>query len=114
MARKSTRRARPIEVSEDAPVGEQLAAFFERNGYVRTQSEDRLEEEGWSRYKKGHEVRLTASTKAELARIRRLLRDAGFEPGKPYVQVTQWRIPLYGREPVLKFLALVRKRPGKR
>lgn len=93
-------------------VVEQLAAFFRRNGYVRWQNVKRLESQGWRIYKKGDEVRLVADTKRELALIRRLLRQAGFKPGRSFVKGRQYRQPVYGREEVSRFLALIEEVGG--
>jgi hypothetical protein len=84
-----------------------LAAFFHRNGYVRQQNADRLAAEGYAAYKKGDEVRLVANSLAELAEIRRLLRAAKFKIGKSFRKTNQYRQPVYGREQVKRFLALV-------
>ena len=84
-----------------------LAALFRRNGYVRRQNPSRLRAEGYWAYKKGDEVRLVADDLAELAEIRRLLRAAGFKFGRPFAKSRQYRQPLYGREQVAHFLALV-------
>jgi hypothetical protein len=58
-------------------------------------------------YKKGDEVRLVAGSTTELATIRRLLDEAGFKPGRPFVKGRQFRQPLYGRAEVARFLSLV-------
>ena len=58
-------------------------------------------------YKKGDEVRLVANTPSELSRILQLLRTEGFKPGRPFLkdkQGSQYRVPLYGREQVARFL----------
>jgi hypothetical protein len=89
--------------------GAQLAAFFERNGYVRLQNTERLSVEGARIYKKGNEVRLTANSEAELAQIQELLGFLGFTPGRPFAKGGQFRIPIYGREQISQFLALVGK-----
>jgi hypothetical protein len=91
--------------SEEAT--ERLAELFHRNGYVRRQNARRLRKEGWWGYKKGDEVRLVANSQRELAEVRRLLRAAGFKPGRPFRKANQYRQPLYGREQVARFLALV-------
>lgn len=93
--------------NENLPVSEQLAAVFHRNGYVRRQSADRLSAEGYSKYKKGDEVRLIARSMVELESIRHLLMEAGFKPGKPYAQNRQFRQPLYGRREVARFLKMI-------
>ncbi len=87
---------------------EQLADFFHRNGYVRRLSKARRAAEGQS-YKKGDEVRLVARSMVELRRIRRLLRQAGFLPGRPFRKGKQWRQPVYGRTETARFLALMRE-----
>ena len=84
----------------------QLAYFYHRNGYVRRQNALRLAREG-PQYKKGDEVRLVAASRAELATIRRLLRWAGFTPGRPFRKGKQLRQPIYGRQHVARFLALL-------
>ena len=106
-----TRKPKPLAASAEcspqfAAVIGQLARFFQRNGYVRWQRRKRARKEGWHVYKKGHEVRLVADSKAELALIRRLLRQAGFKPGWPFVKGRQFRQPLYGKGEVLRFLKL--------
>ena len=94
----------PLDVP--ASIAQQLVGSFCRNGYVRRLKVDRRRTEG-QKYKKGDEVRLVASSPAELATIRRLLRQAGFKAGRPYVQGRQFRLPLYGRQQVARFLAMV-------
>ncbi|RMG16897.1 MAG: hypothetical protein D6731_05110 [Planctomycetota bacterium] len=89
------------------PVAERLAAFFHRNGYVRWQRRERAEEEGWGRYKKGDELRLVANTASELREIRELLEEAGFRPGRPFQKGSQFRVPVYGRDQVARFLELI-------
>ena len=96
-----------FEKAPPAPVIAALARYFHRNGYVRRQNARRLSREGYSRYKKGDEVRLTAQSPEELARIRRLLELAGFTPGQPFLKARQYRQPVYGREAVRRFLGLV-------
>lgn len=84
-----------------------LREIFRRNGYVRRQNPVRVADEGWQRYRKGDEVRLTASSAEELRLVRRLLRQAGFTPGRPFVKGRQYRQPLYGRQEVARFLDLI-------
>jgi hypothetical protein len=86
-----------------------LARFFNRNGYVRRPDPKRRRAETWQTYKKGAEVRLVANSQAELARIRALLRKAGFSPGRPFRKANQFRQPVYGLEVVERFLALVKR-----
>jgi hypothetical protein len=87
-------------------VVKQLTALFQRNGYVRRLNPQRRAAEPQT-YKKGDEVRLVAESQAELRAIRRLLRAAGFTPGRAFRKAKQWRQPLYGRDAVARFLALV-------
>jgi hypothetical protein len=83
-----------------------LVAHYLRNGYFRWQDSERLAAEGRS-YKKGDELRFAAATRAELAEIRRLLRAAGFKYGRPYRKAKEYRQPVYGREQVARFIAMV-------
>lgn len=85
----------------------QLRDLFRRNGYVRRQNPVRVAEEGWQRYRKGEEVRLVAGSAEELRLVRRLLRQAGFTPGRPFAKGRQFRQPVYGRKEVARFLALI-------
>ncbi len=101
--------AEDTEVAEVAPFPEvvaELAALFRRNGYVRWPNWDRRAATPRA-YKKGYEVRLVAGSRTELRVIRRLLWAAGFKPGRPFVKGKQWRQPVYGRQPVARFLELV-------
>jgi hypothetical protein len=95
-----------VEVGSPDPVVTQLAAFFNRNGYVRRVNAERRAAEPRS-YKKGDEVRLVAESAKELRTIRRLLRTAGFRPGRAFRKDKQWRQPIYGRSIVTQFLALI-------
>jgi len=106
-------QARPVAGGD---VISQLTQFFRRNGYARWQDARRVEEDGSQRYRKGDEVRLVANAPEELTVIRRLLREAGFQPGRPFVKGRQHRQPLYGREAVRRFLELVgeRRKEGRR
>jgi hypothetical protein len=84
-----------------------LQEIFRRNGYVRRQNPVRVAEEGWRQYRKGDEVRLIARSAEELRLVRRLLRQAGFTPGRPFVKGRQHRQPVYGRQEVARFLDLI-------
>ncbi len=95
------------KVEAPKAVVKQLTAYFNRNGYVRYQNTDRLATEPYGSYKKGDEVRLVANSASELRQIRQLLQAAGFNPGRPFGKDNQWRLPLYGREAVARFLSLV-------
>lgn len=87
-----------------------LAKLFQRNGYIRRHDPKRRKKEK-AGYHKGDEVRFTAESRQELAHIRRLLRQAGFTPGRPFTKGTQYRLPVYGREKVQKLLKLLRVPP---
>jgi hypothetical protein len=47
----------------------------------------------------------------ELRNVRRLLKAAGFERGRPFRKDRHWRQPVYGRAAVARFLALVDSAP---
>ena len=88
----------------------ELAAFFLRNGYVRRHNPARYAAVGCMKYKKGYEVRLVANDDVELARILLLLKDSGFKPGRPFREDKiggLYRVPIYGREQVARFLRIV-------
>jgi len=89
-----------------------LSALFERNGYARQQNSDRVSKEGFEKYKKGDEIRLTAKSKQELSQIRSLLQQAGFKPGKPFIKGRQYRLPIYGRGEVERFQKMVKEHPS--
>ena len=91
-------------------VVEQLTMLFARNGYIRRPNLKRRAATPRV-YKKGYEVRLVADSVADLRAIRRLLRAAGFNPGRPFAKARQWRQPLYGRQAVTRFLDLVGCKP---
>ena len=95
-----------VKATPAAEVVEKLAALFQRNGYVRWLNPERKARDP-RKYRKGDEVRLVAESKAELQTIRRLLRAAGFKPGRPFAKSKQWRQPLYGRTEVARFLTLI-------
>lgn len=85
----------------------ELATRYQRNGYVRQQNAERLNEVGAQVYKKGHEVRLTAHSEEELAHIQELLKFLGFSIAKPFAKANHFRQPIYGREQVEHFLFLI-------
>ena len=85
----------------------ELAALFHRNGYVRPPAEKRMAGEGYGRFRRGYEFRLTATSKGELRLIRDLLRQADFKPGRPFTKGRQFRQPVYGRHALERFLLLI-------
>lgn len=84
-----------------------LAHFFERNGYVRTPNEERSQQLGYQKYKKGWEVRLIAETESELDQIRQALERFDFRLGKPWEKGNQIVQPIYGKQQYERFLALI-------
>jgi hypothetical protein len=90
------------------PFAKELSRFFLLAGYVRWQNPRRRKREK-RRYKKGDEIRLIAQSKWQLRCIRRLLRQAGFKPGRAFAKGRQFRQPVYGRKEVARFLAMVRR-----
>ena len=88
-------------------VARRLSAVFRRSGYVRRQSSRRLAAEGYRRYKKGDEIRFIATSRSELATVRRLLRRAGFQPGRPFPKGRRFAQPVYGRAAVQQLLSLL-------
>lgn len=94
------------EIVPSSEAVKRLSAFFHRNGYVRRVDPVRQMVKG-RLYKKGAEVRLVAESAAELAEIRRLLKQAGFKRARPFAKARQWRQPVYGVAEVARFLALV-------
>jgi hypothetical protein len=92
----------------------ELAALYRKNGYVRRRNPVRHADEDCMTYKKGEELRLTADSVAERAHVLRLLRIAGFKPGRPYVKYKprgRYRVPVYGREQVALFLSTIESLP---
>jgi hypothetical protein len=85
----------------------ELSALFHLNGYVRWQDYDRSYYESHYWYKKGDEIRLVASSEEELCHIYELLEQAKFRPGRFFAKGRQFRIPIYGRDQVDRFLKIV-------
>ena len=84
----------------------QLAALFDRHGYVRRLNPKRRAKDGPT-YKKGDEIRLVARTLDDVVRIARWVRRAGFEPGRPFAKAQQFVLPIYGLEEVARFLKFI-------
>ncbi|MCP4091984.1 MAG: hypothetical protein GY747_00935 [Planctomycetes bacterium] len=76
-----------------------LGRFFNRNAYCRQPSAERLAE-GYSKYKKGWEVRLILKDEDEVAIVCSLLWDVGLLPGKSFRKGKRWAVPIYGEEAV--------------
>jgi len=49
-----------------------------------------------------------AGSNSELRLIRQLLKECGFRPGRPFMKGRQYRVPIYGRREVARFLEMVR------
>lgn len=87
---------------------QRLAWFFERNGNVRVQDAERFKAEGWQKYKKGFEIRLTGLSEEKLAEVRNLLEQAGFKLARPFRHTRyHYAQPIYGKAAVARFLAFL-------
>lgn len=80
---------------------ERLSAVFNRGGYVRRRNAG-----------KGHEIRFVVESRSELASVRRLLRIAGFEPGRPFTKSRKFVLPVYGHTTVRQLLRLFDDNPA--
>lgn len=80
-----------------------LADYVRANSYARVPIADR-QEEGWGTYKKGYELRIVVKSQDDLKKLRRLLLDAGIQPGKAYRKARQWVVPVYGKVYVSELL----------
>ena len=85
-----------------------LKEIFLRNGYVRLPDEDRLESEGYKKYKKGFEVRLYAQNREELRKIRNSIIALGYKLCKTFLKQGRIVQPLYGRTITMQFQKLRR------
>jgi hypothetical protein len=86
-----------------------LTDYVRANSYARVPNTDR-QEEGWTAYKKGYELRIVVKTQDDLKKVRRLLLDAGIQPGKAYRKAQQWVVPVYGKQAVNQLVALKTKK----
>jgi len=57
-------------------------------------------------YRKGYEIRIAAAGPSEVRELMRLLRAAGFPPGKPFTKGRRTIVPVYGVAHVERFAAL--------
>ncbi len=89
-----------------------IASLYERNGYVRFKDEERGAKLGRKKYRKGDEVRLTAESPEEIEQIQDLLTVLEFTFGNHFAKGHQFRIPIYGREQVRRFLELIDEHSG--
>ena len=86
-----------------------LTQYLRANSYARVPDETR-QEEGWSSYKKGYEMRIVVKSQDDLRKVRRLLQDASIKPGKAYRKAQQWVQPVYGKQAVNSLVALKAKK----
>jgi hypothetical protein len=82
----------------------ELRRLFQQRGCVRVPNAKRRAQLG-PKYKKGHEVRLTVSSKAELRQVQRWLKQVGLTYGAPYAKGLRIVQPIYGRAAVAWFRA---------
>ncbi|MBI4675551.1 MAG: hypothetical protein HY741_28235 [Chloroflexi bacterium] len=83
--------------------GATIADYVRTNSYARVPSAER-QDEGWTAYKKGYELRIVVKTQDDLKQLRRLLLDAGIQPGKAFRKAKQWVVPVYGKAAVTELL----------
>ncbi len=91
------------------PAPTTLTDFLRANSYARVPDETR-QEEGWTEYKKGYELRIVVKTQDDLKRVRKLLQDVSIKPGKAYRKAQQWVQPVYGKQAVNSLVALKAKK----
>jgi hypothetical protein len=77
-----------------------LGRFFNRNAYCRIPDAQRMQE-GYTKYKKGWEVRLILKDEDEVAIVNGLLWRVGLVPGKAFRKSKRWAVPIYGEKAVL-------------
>lgn len=99
--RKSADRSAP----SPAHAREVLAQAFAARGRLRLPDARRRSRERQT-YKKGFEVRLEASSRQEVSRIRGALRAIGLKPGREYRHHRHYVVPIYGRQAVEWFQSL--------
>jgi len=93
-------------LSVDPQVLEGLAECFQRNGYVKWRDGVSEAEVGGG-MRHGIELRLAANSDEELEEVRKLLKSAGFSPGRPFRKGHGYRQPLYGPN-AMRFVELLR------
>jgi hypothetical protein len=87
----------------------ELIRLYRRNGILRYPNEERFGE-GMG-YKKGHEIRWMAYSEQEAEAIAGLLQKAGFKHGKIYAKRTQFVLPVYGYDAMVRFVKLLDENP---
>jgi hypothetical protein len=88
----------------------ELRRLFQQCGCVRWPNAKRQAKLG-PKYHKGHEVRLTVSTKTELRQVQRWLKQVGLVYGAPYQKNLRIVQPIYGRAAVDWFLTETATKP---
>ena len=64
---------------------------------------ERQNREGYRRYKKGWEVRLTAAKEAEVETLQRMSVRLNYTPGAAFKKGRKFVVPVYGRTAVRAF-----------
>lgn len=75
--------------------------------YFRLPDKTRRKKEGQA-YKHGYEIRLVVKGKIELKKIQSLLKDLGFNIGKPFGKGLQIVQPVYGKYQVEKLKTILK------
>ena len=91
-----------------SPEEAELVRRFRNGGCVRRPSEERCDIDGVL-YKKGWEIRFRVHKGESAADIVRAALAVGLRPGSPYAKGAGWVVPVYGREVVEWFEALLRR-----
>lgn len=86
-----------------------LAEYVRANSYARVPNAER-QDEGWNAYKKGYELRIVVKTQNDIRKVRRLLLEAGINPGKAFRKARQWVLPVYGKQAVKSLVGLKSKK----
>lgn len=86
----------------------ELRRVFKERGYCRMPDVERREAEGSVSYRKGYEVRLPCSSKAEAGRVVKMIEAVGLKPGKPFAKGSGFAVPIYGFEAMEWFVPSMR------
>jgi hypothetical protein len=86
----------------------QLLKLVNGKFYFRFPDKKQRKNEGQA-YKQGYEVRLVAKDKIELKKLQSLLKDLGFDIGKPFSKGSQFVQPVYGKYQVEKLKTILKK-----
>jgi hypothetical protein len=86
----------------------QLLKLINGKFYFRFPDKKRRRSEGQA-YKHGYEVRLVAKDKIELKKLQSLLKNSGFNIGKPFTKGSQFVQPVYGKYQVEKLKTILKK-----